>query len=293
MKPPPFFEEDRLAVDAALERLLPPESALPASIHQAMRYSVFAGGKRIRPILCLETARIFAPEIAAALHPACAIEMIHTYSLIHDDLPALDNDDLRRGKPTCHKKFGEATAILAGDALLTLAFETIGATPIEPARCVAIVKEVAGAAGTVNGMVGGQVADLEAEGRRVAPEMLEYIHKSKTAALIRASVTAGALSAGASAEAVARLRRFGEAIGWAFQVTDDILDVEESSAALGKTAGKDIAQQKATYPAIHGLQRSHEIAHQLANKAVAELAPYGERAGRLRQVAEFLVIRRA
>ncbi len=293
MKPPPFFEEDRLAVDAALERLLPPESALPASIHQAMRYSVFAGGKRIRPILCLETARIFAPEIAAALHPACAIEMIHTYSLIHDDLPALDNDDLRRGKPTCHKKFGEATAILAGDALLTLAFETIGATPIEPARCVAIVKEVAGAAGTVNGMVGGQVADLEAEGRRVAPEMLEYIHKSKTAALIRASVTAGALCAGASAEAVARLRRFGEAIGWAFQVTDDILDVEESSAALGKTAGKDIAQQKATYPAIHGLQRSHEIAHQLANKAVAELAPYGERAGRLRQVAEFLVIRRA
>ena len=293
MKPPPFFEEDRLAVDAALERLLPPESALPASIHQAMRYSVFAGGKRIRPILCLETARIFAPEIAAALHPACAIEMIHTYSLIHDDLPALDNDDLRRGKPTCHKKFGEATAILAGDALLTLAFETIGATPIEPTRCVAIVKEVAGAAGTVNGMVGGQVADLEAEGHRIAPEMLEYIHKSKTAALIRASVTAGALCAGASAEAVARLRRFGEAIGWAFQVTDDILDVEESSAALGKTAGKDIAQQKATYPAIHGLQRSHEIAHQLANKAVAELAPYGERAGRLRQVAEFLVIRRA
>jgi geranylgeranyl diphosphate synthase type II len=293
MKPPAFFEEDRLAVDASLERLLPPESARPASIHQAMRYSVFAGGKRIRPILCLETARIFAPDVAAALHPACAIEMIHTYSLIHDDLPALDNDDLRRGKPTCHKKFGEATAILAGDALLTLAFETIGATPIEPARCVAIVKEVAGAAGTVNGMVGGQVADLEAEGHRIAPEMLEYIHKSKTAALIRASVTAGALCAGAGAEDVARLRRFGETIGWAFQVTDDILDVEESSAALGKTAGKDIAQQKATYPAIHGLQRSHEIAHQLANNAIGELASYDERASRLRQVAEFLVIRRA
>jgi geranylgeranyl diphosphate synthase type II len=219
--------------------------------------------------------------------------MIHTYSLIHDDLPALDNDDLRRGKPTCHKTFGEATAILAGDALLTLAFETIGQTPVEPAHCVAILKEVAGAAGTVNGMVGGQVADLEAEGHRIAPEMLEYIHKSKTAALIRASVTAGALCAGAGAQDVARLRRFGESIGWAFQVTDDILDVEESSAALGKTAGKDIAQQKATYPAIHGLQRSHEIAHQLANNAIAELAPYGERAGRLRQVAEFLVIRRA
>jgi len=293
MKLPAFFEEDRLAVDAALERLLPQESARPSSIHQAMRYSVFAGGKRIRPILCIETARIFRPDIAAALHPACAIEMIHTYSLIHDDLPALDNDDLRRGKPTCHKKFGDAIAILAGDALLTLAFETIGATPVEPAQCVAMVKEVSSAAGTVNGMVGGQVADLEAEGQRIEPEMLEYIHRSKTAALIRASVTAGALCAGAGVDDVARLRRFGETIGWAFQVTDDILDVEESSAALGKTAGKDIAQQKATYPAIHGLQRSHQIAHDLASNAIAELAPYGEQASRLRQVAEFLVIRRA
>jgi geranylgeranyl diphosphate synthase type II len=292
MKVPAFFEEDRLGVDAALERLLPQESARPASIHQAMRYSVFAGGKRIRPILCLEASRIFGGDSDAALHPACAIEMIHTYSLIHDDLPALDNDDLRRGKPTCHKKFGEATAILAGDALLTLAFETIAATPIAPAQCVAIVKEVASAAGTVNGMVGGQVADLEAERQRVEPEMLEYIHRSKTAALIRASVTAGALCAGASADDVARLRRFGETIGWAFQVTDDILDVEESSAALGKTAGKDIAQQKATYPAIHGLQRSHEIANDLATKAIAELAPYRDAAIRLREIAEYLVIRR-
>jgi len=292
MKPPAFFEEDRLAVDAALERLLPRESARPASIHQAMRYSVFAGGKRIRPILCLETARIFAPDVTAAVHPACAIEMIHTYSLIHDDLPALDNDDLRRGKPTCHKKFGEAAAILAGDALLTLAFETIGATPASPAQCVAIVKEVASAAGTINGMVGGQVADLEAERQRIEPEMLEYIHRAKTAALIRASVTAGALCAGAPTEDVARLRRFGETIGWAFQVTDDILDVEESSAVLGKTAGKDIAQQKATYPAIHGLERSHEIAHDLAGKAISELAPFGEAASRLKEIAEYLVIRR-
>ena len=292
MKLPTFFEEDRLAVDAALERLLPQESARPASIHQAMRYSVFAGGKRIRPILCLEAARIFAPDVTAALYPACAIEMIHTYSLIHDDLPALDNDDLRRGKPTCHKKFGEASAILAGDALLTLAFETIGATPVAPAQCVAIVKEVANAAGTVNGMVGGQVADLEAERQRIEPEMLEYIHRAKTAALIRASVTAGALCAGAPAEDVARFRRFGETIGWAFQVTDDILDVEESSAALGKTAGKDIAQQKATYPAIHGLQRSHEIANDLAGKAITELAPYREAASRLKEIAEYLVIRR-
>jgi len=292
MKLPPFFEDDRIAVDAALERLLPQESTRPASIHQAMRYSVFAGGKRIRPILCLETARIFAADVTDALHPACAIEMIHTYSLIHDDLPALDNDDLRRGKPTCHKKFDEATAILAGDALLTLAFETIAATPVAPAQCVAIVKEVASAAGTINGMVGGQVADLEAEGHVVDPEMLEYIHRSKTAALIRAAVTAGALCAGAPDDDVVRLRRFGETIGWAFQVTDDILDVEESSAALGKTAGKDMAQQKATYPAIHGLQRSHEIANELASKAVAELAPYREAASRLKEIATYLVIRR-
>lgn len=292
MKLPPFFEEDRLAVDAHLERLLPAESAPPASIHEAMRYSVFAGGKRIRPILCVETARIFEPEASFALFPGCAIEFIHTYSLIHDDLPALDNDDLRRGKPTCHKKFGEATAILAGDALLTLAFETIAATPVSSERRVSMVTEIATAAGTVNGMVGGQVADLEAEGQKVGPKTLEYIHKSKTAALIRASITSGALSAGAPSGDVARLRRFGEAIGWAFQVTDDILDVEESSAALGKTAGKDVVQQKATYPAVFGLERSHQIANDLATKAIGELESYGEKAGRLRTIAEFLVLRR-
>src|SRR5882762_3730136 len=292
MKLPSFFEDDLQAVDTALQRLLPSEDTPPASIHKAMRYSVFAGGKRVRPILCLETARIFTSDVSAAMHPGCAIEFIHTYSLIHDDLPALDNDDLRRGKPTSHKKFGEATAILAGDALLTLAFETIAATPVSAERRVAMVTEIAIAAGTVKGMVGGQVADLEAEGKPVSPEMLEYIHRSKTAALIRASITAGALCAGAPADDVARLRRFGETIGWAFQVTDDILDVEESSAALGKTAGKDIAQQKATYPAIHGLLRSHEIAHDLATKAIAELAPYGDAASRLRAIAEYLVLRR-
>jgi len=292
MKLPEFFEEDRIAVDAQLDRLLPGESVPPTSIHQAMRYSVFAGGKRIRPILCLETARIFVPEVAPALHPGCAIEFIHTYSLIHDDLPALDNDDLRRGKPTCHKKFGEATAILAGDALLTLAFETLAAAPVSAERRVAMTTEIASAAGTVNGMVGGQVADLEAEGKTVGPEALEYIHRSKTAALIRASVTSGALCAGASPDDVTRLRRFGETIGWAFQVTDDILDVEESSAALGKTAGKDIAQQKATYPAVFGLERSHQIANELATKAIDELQVFGERAGRLRTIAEFLVLRR-
>ncbi len=292
MKLPSFFEEDRLAVDAQLQTLLPAESAQPPSIHTAMRYSVFAGGKRIRPMLCLEAARIFTPDVAPALYPGCAIEFIHTYSLIHDDLPALDNDDLRRGKPTCHKKYGEATAILAGDALLTLAFETIAATPVSADLRVAMVTEISTAAGTVNGMVGGQVAYLEAEGRAVGPETLEYIHRSKTAALIRASIAAGALCAGAPADDVARLRRFGETIGWAFQVTDDILDVTESSAALGKTAGKDIAQQKATYPAVFGLERSQQIAKELAGKAIAELAPYDERASRLRTIAEFLVLRR-
>jgi geranylgeranyl diphosphate synthase, type II len=293
MKLPEFFEEDRLAVDGQLDRLMPAETVPPHSIHQAMRYSVFAGGKRIRPILCLETARIFEASVSAAFYPACAIEFIHTYSLIHDDLPALDNDDLRRGKPTCHKKFGEAAAILAGDALLTLAFETLACAPTTSDRRVAMTGEIAGAAGTVNGMVGGQVADLEAEGKQVGAEMLEYIHRSKTAALIRASITSGALCAGASADDVNHLRSFGESIGWAFQVVDDILDVEESSAALGKTAGKDIAQQKATYPAVFGLERSHQFANELAHKALDELKSFGERADRLRAIAEFLVVRRA
>ncbi|HEY2461659.1 MAG TPA: farnesyl diphosphate synthase [Candidatus Acidoferrum sp.] len=293
MKLPAFFEEDRLLVEAALDSFMPSEMSQPPSIHRAMRYSVFAGGKRIRPILCLETARMFDPNVKPSLPPSCAMEFIHTYSLIHDDLPALDNDDVRRGKPTCHKQFGEANAILAGDALLTLAFETIAATPVTAERRIAIVAEVAGAAGTVKGMVGGQVADLEAGGKPATAETLEYIHRSKTAALIRASVTSGAICAGANPDEVARLRRFGETIGWAFQVTDDILDVEESSAALGKTAGKDVAQQKATYPAVHGLARAHEIAHELATQAIAELAPFAERAENLRSLAEFLVLRRA
>src|ERR1700674_463646 len=293
MNLPHFFEEDRLAVDASLDRLLPAELTPPPSIHQAMRYSVFAGGKRLRPILCLESARIFSADVTPALHPACAIEFIHTYSLIHDDLPALDNDDLRRGKPTCHKKFGEATAILAGDGLLTLAFQIIGESSTSAERTLAILQEVSSAAGTVKGMVGGQVADLESEGKRVEPQTLEYIHRAKTAALIRASVSTGAISAGAGIADVARLRKFGETIGWAFQVTDDILDVEESSAALGKTAGKDIAQQKATYPAVFGVAQSHEIAAKLANDAIAQLDSFGERASRLRALAEFLVHRRA
>ena len=293
MNLPAFFEEDRAAVDAALDRLMPGENAQPPSIHRAMRYSVQAGGKRVRPILCLESARIFTAEVNPVLPVACALELIHTYSLIHDDLPALDNDDLRRGKPTCHKKFGEAAAILAGDALLTLAFETLANAAIDPARRVAILSHVAASAGTVNGMVGGQVADLEAEGRVIQPADLEYIHRSKTAALIRASVVSGAIGGGADDEDVARLKRFGETIGWAFQVVDDILDVEESSAALGKTAGKDAAQQKATYPSLYGLEESRQIAKELEARAMAEIEPYGTLAARLRELAELIVHRRA
>ncbi len=272
---------------------MPGEDVPPPSIHRAMRYSVQAGGKRVRPILCLESAGIFSADVTPILPVACALEFIHTYSLIHDDLPALDNDDLRRGKPTCHKKFGEAIAILAGDALLTLAFETLANAPVDPARRVAILSHVAASAGTINGMVGGQVADLEAEGRAIEPAELEYIHRSKTAALIRASVVAGAISGGADDENVSRLKRFGETIGWAFQVVDDILDVEESSAALGKTAGKDAEQQKATYPALYGLKRSRQFAKELESRAMAELAPFGQRAARLQELAEMIVHRRA
>jgi geranylgeranyl diphosphate synthase, type II len=290
---PDFFEKDRIEVEAALKELLPPEHALPTSIHRAMRYSVFAGGKRIRPILCMEAARMFSAEQAGPMHVGCALEFIHTYSLIHDDLPALDNDDMRRGKPTNHKVFGEAVAILAGDALLTLAFQTLAMAPVEPQRRLALLAMIAEAAGTDRGMIGGQVADLEAEGKPSDKAMLEYIHRSKTAALIRASIVAGAIAAGADRADVNRLLSFGENIGWAFQVVDDILDVEESSAALGKTAGKDQAQKKATYPALHGLEVSRDIAADLEAKALKDLEFYGERGIRMRQLAQFLVARRS
>ena len=293
MSVPQFFESDRAGIEGALDPLLPKEEAHPASIHKAMRYSVFAGGKRIRPILCLEAAAMFSENPVAAVSTGCALEFIHTYSLIHDDLPALDNDDFRRGKPTCHKVFGEAIAILAGDALLTLAFQTLAFVPVEPQRRLNILATIAQAAGTDRGMIGGQVADLEAEKKTPDVGTLEYIHRSKTAALIRASIVAGGIAGGATNEDVERLKCFGENIGWAFQVVDDILDVEESSAVLGKTAGKDQAQQKATYPALYGILQSRDIAADLAAKALSELDFYGERAARLRELAQFLVARRS
>ncbi|MFQ5777820.1 MAG: polyprenyl synthetase family protein, partial [Terriglobia bacterium] len=255
------LQKHRLRLEKHLARLLPPPNAYPETIHRAMRYSVLAAGKRIRPILCLESARALSGRTNGIEPLACALEFIHTYSLIHDDLPALDNDDLRRGRPTCHKKFGEAIAILAGDALLTLAFDILSRMPrLDSNRQMQIIQELSAAAGTRSGMIGGQVADLEAEGKRVSSRQLEYIHRSKTGALIRASVRCGALYAGGSGAKLARLSRFGEKVGLAFQIVDDILDVRSSSDQLGKPAHVDAARHKATFPAVHGLEKSEHRA---------------------------------
>jgi geranylgeranyl diphosphate synthase type II len=241
----------------------------------------------------LENSDLEESRLEDIVPVACAMEFIHCYSLIHDDLPALDNDDMRRGRPTCHKVFGDALAILAGDALLTLAFQTLAQAELEAERSVRVLAEVATAAGTVNGMVGGQVADIEAENKPVEAATLEYIHRSKTAALICASVVAGAIAGGGRDADIERMRRYGQQVGWAFQVVDDILDVEQSSEALGKTAGKDAAQKKATYPALYGVAKSRRIATGLGGKAMAEADYYGERGLGLRQMAEFLVTREA
>jgi len=287
------LEELRTRVDAELDRLMPPANEFPPSIHQAMRHSVFAGGKRIRPILCQEAGRLFGGDEASLLKLGCAIEFIHTYSLIHDDLPALDNDDLRRGKPTCHVAFGEATAILAGDALLTLAFETLSVPQaIDKARRLRVIQELAFAIGT-NGMIGGQTVDLEASGGEADGPKLEYIHSKKTGALIRAAVRVGGIDAGASDADLERITVYGERVGLAFQIADDLLDVSGSAASLGKTPGKDGRQKKLTYPAVHGVEVSRRIAAQLVGEAQAALEIYGERAHRLNEIARYLVAREA
>lgn len=274
-------------VDAALDRLLPAESEPPETIHRAMRYSVFAGGKRIRPILCLEAARAVAGRDVEGIDGvACSLELVHTYSLIHDDLPALDNDDLRRGRPTSHKVFGEAMAILAGDALLTLAFEVLAR-----ASSAVLVAELALAAGTVGGMIAGQVHDIEGEKLAPTPELLDRIHRAKTGALLRCSVRLGAMHAGASPAGLEALSRFGEHIGLAFQIVDDILDVTQTSEQLGKTPGKDAAQHKVTFPAVYGLEESRRMAAEQRTLAHKALAPFGEAALRLRQLADLIVSR--
>ena len=280
-------------MDAALDRLIPLETQHPVSIHKAMRHSVFAGGKRLRPVLCIEAGRMVAGSLPDGIEElGAALEMLHTYSLIHDDLPALDNDDLRRGRPTCHKVFGEAIAILAGDALQTQAYEVMARLKCPAEARVRIVEEIARGTGTVDGMIGGQVVDLEAEHTKPDAAVLEYIHGAKTAALITASLVSGGLYAGADNRAVAHLRAFGRSIGLAFQIVDDILDVTQTSEQLGKTAGKDTAAEKATYPSLFGVEQSERKADELVSKAFAELDIFGARAETLKELARFLVERK-
>ena len=287
------LEQGQALTDSALDRLLPPETQHPVSIHKAMRHSVFAGGKRLRPTLCIEAGRMIAGAIPAGIDDlGAALEMLHTYSLIHDDLPALDNDDLRRGRPTCHKVFGEAIAILAGDALQTQAYQVLAGLRCAAESRVRIIEEISRGTGTVDGMIGGQVVDLEAEHTQPDLKMLEYIHRSKTAALITASVVSGGLYAGADEPAVAKLRSFGQSIGLAFQIIDDVLDVTQTSEQLGKTAGKDTAAEKATYPALFGVDQSLRKADALLQAALAPLDTFGSRGEKLKALARFLVERK-
>ena len=286
------LSDPRQLVDRTLDQLVPSEETPPVQIHRAMRYSLMAGGKRIRPLLCMEAARAVGGDATVAAHPACALEMVHTYSLIHDDLPALDNDDLRRGRPTCHKVFGDAMAILAGDALLTLAFQVLAQTPGATADVRArLVEELALAGGTVGGMIGGQVFDLEGERRKPTAALLDSIHRAKTGALLRGSVRMGAIVAGASETELAALSRFGEHVGLAFQIVDDILDIEQSSEQLGKTAGKDAAQEKITFPAVYGVEASKRMAAEERAAAYDVLSAFGERAASLRELSALIVER--
>jgi geranylgeranyl diphosphate synthase type II len=282
-----YIEQLSCRVDQALDRLVPAESHPPDTIHKAMRYSLFAGGKRVRPVLCIEAARaVSGGEPDRIMDAACALEMIHTYSLIHDDLPALDNDDLRRGRPTSHKVFGEAMAILAGDALLTHAFVVLGS--LGDAR---LVLELATASGTVGGMIAGQVHDIEGERQTPSAEVLERIHRAKTGALLRASVRMGAIHAGATPDQLDALSRYGEHIGLAFQIVDDLLDVLQTSEQLGKTAGKDAAQHKITFPAVYGIDASRLMAERERDSAHACLESFGANAARLHELADLIVDR--
>jgi geranylgeranyl diphosphate synthase type II len=296
-RPLPSLEDRRLRVDGALDRLLPLETAWPETIHRAMRYSLFAGGKRIRPLLVLAAADAAGGEEEDVLPYACAVEMVHTYSLIHDDLPAMDDDDLRRGKPTCHKVFGEAIAILAGDALLTRAFHLIVDLPADVdadtlrrrLSAAAILGEACG----TGGLIGGQVQDLESEGRDVDAATLERLHRAKTGALLAACVRGGAVLARATPQTASCLEAYASAIGLAFQVVDDVLDATEGAEQLGKTAGKDRAAGKATYVAVHGLAGARAIAADLRARAREALAPLGGRGDALDELARLIVERRA
>jgi geranylgeranyl diphosphate synthase type II len=286
-----YWSARQKKVDAALNRLLPTATTKPKTIHQAMRYSIFAGGKRLRPVICLATAEVISGKNDDAIPLACAVECIHTYSLIHDDLPSMDNDDFRRGKPTSHKVYGEGVAVLAGDALLTIAFEMAASCRAWPRYSHQdVIHELAVAAGSQK-LIAGQVADLEGEGRKISPAELRYIHDNKTAALIASSIRLGAMSANATPKQLALLTEFGETLGLAFQVIDDILDVTQTSEKLGKSAGKDIAAQKATYPALLGLDKAKKEADRLTAKARAALKPFGKAAAPLEAIADYLLKR--
>jgi geranylgeranyl diphosphate synthase type II len=286
-----YLEARTAAVNQALDRFLPSARTRPRTLHEAMRYSLFAGGKRLRPVLCLAAAEACGGQVERALPLACAVECIHTYSLVHDDLPAMDNDDFRRGKPTSHKMFGEGIAILAGDALLTQAFEIAAQAPATPRYAAReFVGELARAAGSL-WLIAGQVADLEAEGQPVSAADLRYIHERKTSALLTCAVRLGGMSADCSPTQLQALSDFGHHVGLAFQIIDDILDVTQTSEQLGKTAGKDAKARKATYPAILGLDRSRQIAARLTQKAFDALQPFRGRAAALEALAHHLLHR--
>lgn len=286
-----YISAHREKVDRALDRFLPNEKTRPTTIHRAMRYSMFAGGKRLRPILCLAAAEACGGKPSDAMPFAAAIECIHTYSLVHDDLPSMDNDDLRRGRPTCHKAFGDGIAVLTGDALLTVAFEIIArAKPTRRYSMTDILREVAVAAGSRK-LIAGQVADLEGEGGRADRDLVRYIHENKTAAILTTSVRLGAMSANADAKKLRSITQFGRALGLAFQVIDDVLDVTQPTEKLGKSAGKDVAAKKATYPAVIGLAKSRAEAKRLTNAAHRSITAFGDEAEPLREIANYLLIR--
>jgi geranylgeranyl diphosphate synthase type II len=290
-----IMAERRTLVDAALDRRLPPADEPPPTIHEAMRYSVFAGGKRLRPMLALFGCEAVGGKLEDAMPAAVALELIHTYSLVHDDLPAMDDDDFRRGRPTCHKVYGEAVAVLAGDALLTHAFQVLAdptATDVPAARRLQIVAEISAAAGSL-GMVGGQTMDIQAEGKALDPTALLTLHSKKTGALLRASLRVGGLAGGADDAAMARLTRYGERLGLAFQIVDDILDIEGSSVEMGKTAGSDMRKHKATYPAVFGLEASRQEAARLLAEACEAVFPLGGGATTLLALADFVGRRRS
>jgi geranylgeranyl pyrophosphate synthase len=289
-----YFKQKGAQIDRWLDRLIPGEQEPPSEIHRAMRYSVFAGGKRLRPILTIATAEIYGAEERELLPAACAIEMVHTYSLIHDDLPAMDNDNLRRGRPTCHVVFGEAMAILAGDALLTQAFRSLAeAQALKGEIKVRVIAEVAQAAGTVRALIGGQVLDLLCEGKPVDGAQLDEIHRAKTGALIRCAVRLGALIGGASERELRLLTDYGEKAGLAFQIADDLLDETATSEQLGKTAGKDAAKQKATYTALYGVDGAQQRAGQLCQEAIRAVRAMARNTKTLEEIVRFIVERKS